>query len=876
MLRPSRFPSLFHSSEASSRALMILVFVLAVALIVSLSVRHAPYAAAAVTGPLPANVERSATELNWRQSPSSSLSSTGRNSVTLSPCPPGVIGSEPAYYVYITGAGTPEAARVTGGTCKGDDRPGTLEFTTMNSHPAGYILTSASGGIQEASIAARYHPTNVPGNPQSGRVTVPPGEYDVYAPISIRASNQTIDFAGSILDCYTPNDACIFVGDPKSSNVFENITLIGPRGRSMTVAGVKPFIEVNGEQTRIFNVTTAWPSHGTSFGSYIQVDDDQAFLLDGLDTGLGGGGVTCNPTFCGAVISAPGPFNRWSAVGWFKHLNLSLQCSGKGIEWISGNSLRVTDSVIQGWSVFAIRVSSQRGGYAGLTTDNVYFEASPSCKTYSPYGNVGSAAIIDEGVQIKIGGMYANGPGGVFPNWGADSGSHDWLYWVAPVSAKFGEGVPLPAGHARTNGSTAITGVFPRIAGASSYKILKADWDGGTPPRPYPEGSGKYLLTTIQQSSCGTLTCQFTDRGETLSSYTNVGEDFSKGIYMPRLDFWPGGIVVSSADDMSSGSYSVPALAVRSDVLTAGGVVGTWPSWIVGAEADTLMASPATPTAAVNIDALHTNAIGPFPGATIMKAANLPSQAPSGHKGRLNFGHRGQTDGFTPLITLGDSEWGKTWATAGHRPKADVNDLDLGYEGNIDVLYSRAQNEVREYVGKFPDGKPQERLTASDKTFNVPVTVNGNLTITGKCVGCGGDGGGPSRTNTSRWTVSLTGQKAAISTTNLCASTACGSGQYRISYYLDSVGSCASPGNAAAGLTIAWKDETGTRTLRVPLSGIGISNSNTLGLGQPANFGGGDISVWSSGSGITYSTNYAACANGVGAYSLRIALERVP
>ena len=72
----------------------------------------------------------------------------------------------------------------------------------------------------------------------------------------------------------------------------------------------------------------------------MQVDDDQAFLLDGLDTDLGGG-VTCNPTYCGAIVSAPGPFKNWAAVGWLKNLNPSLECGGKGVEWISGNGVKI-------------------------------------------------------------------------------------------------------------------------------------------------------------------------------------------------------------------------------------------------------------------------------------------------------------------------------------------------------------------------------------------------------------------------------------------------------------------------------------------------------------------------------------------------------
>jgi hypothetical protein len=286
--------------------------------------------------------------------------------------------------------------------------------------------------------------------------------------------------------------------------------------------------------------------------------------------------------------------------------------------------------------------------------------------------------------------------------------------------------------------------------------------------------------------------------------------------------------------------------------------------------------SPATPPAAANIEALHTNGAGPFPGATILMAANLPQQALNGYKGRLNFGQRGRASGFTPVITLGDSNWGKTWASSNHRPPADVNDLDLGYEGNIDTFYSRAQSEVREYIGKFPDGNPQEKLSVAGKTFNVPVTVNGNLTVTGRCVGCGSSAGGDGASAGGKWAVSLTGQKAAIAATNLCAASACGSGLYRVSYYLDSTTACATPGSATTALTLAWKDETSMRTLRLPLIGSGVSGGNILSLGQPANFGSGDISVWSAGNApITYSTSFTACSSGAGGYAVRIGVEKV-
>ncbi len=88
------------------------------------------------------------------------------------------------------------------------------------------------------------------------------------------------------------NDTCIFVGDPSSSTLFGDITLLNPRGRPTILNGQKPFIEVNPQKTRLFNVATRAALSGGTFGSYVRVDDDQAFLLDGLDTTLGSARIT--------------------------------------------------------------------------------------------------------------------------------------------------------------------------------------------------------------------------------------------------------------------------------------------------------------------------------------------------------------------------------------------------------------------------------------------------------------------------------------------------------------------------------------------------------------------------------------------------------
>src|SRR5882672_6957048 len=168
----------------------------------------------------------------WSTSSTTDLTAPGRMTVTLLACPPGVKGEEAEYWIYISGTGTPEAVKITGGSCNGDGKAGSLQFTTTHPHRAGYQLSSASDGLQEDLIAGRFTPTNPAGIAQSGRIVVAPGEYRLRARVSVRASNQTIDLSGSIVECYS-DDSCIYVGDPANSNAVLDVTLVNPRGRPM-------------------------------------------------------------------------------------------------------------------------------------------------------------------------------------------------------------------------------------------------------------------------------------------------------------------------------------------------------------------------------------------------------------------------------------------------------------------------------------------------------------------------------------------------------------------------------------------------------------------------------------------------------------------
>jgi len=661
-----------------------------------------------------------ATDYNWSISPAADLGQPGDKVINLPSCPPGVTGKEPEYWIYISGAGTPEAAKVTGGTCAGDGRPGSLRFTSTNAHAAGYSISSASGGLQEALIAARFTPTNPTGSPQSGTVVVPPGELKAFARVSVRASNITVDLSGSIVECWM-NDTCIFVGDPKSSVAFQDITLINPRGRPTVANGQKPFIEVNAQKTRVFNVSARIAAAGGTFGSFVQVDDDEAFLLDGLDTSLGGNSLRCDAKACNPAVYAPGPFATFPGVGWLKHLNISLQCRGNGVDWQSGNTVRISDSVIQGYAQYGVRAGIRRGGYGGFDIDNVYEEVG-ACT--NPLGKIGQAGVIAQGGTVRI--RAGEAPVGNIPQF-AHTGKQEYHYYIVARHAKHGVSNPLYAGNALSDGSGDITVTTPDVAGASSFDLLRV-----TPVSDLreqaPYGSGDYAVATnvSRASACADGVCTFTDRQGALQPYK-----VAVPTYYPLLDFWPGNLVLSANQDSRS---VLDAARAWMDSATSSvvAVQGMMAPALIATSCDSLAAW--TPLWVSCFSAMAPSSFyeqGAFllavkPGADGQRRTNL--------KGRLNFSTLGTAPGH--IITLSDSNFQKTIATANNRPSNDANDSFIGYDQsngdaeNVGISLG-APKSLSSYIGNVGDGKSWlERLTSTLKSFRVPITTNSLFTST--------------------------------------------------------------------------------------------------------------------------------------------------
>ena len=671
-----------------------------------------------------------ATDFQFTLTPSADLSSPGAKTVTLSSCPAGVRGNETGYWVYISGTGTPEAVLVTGGTCVGDGNGGTLQFTTANGHGAGYTIKSASAGIAEASIAARYQPRGA-AFPSGGKIIAPTGDISIYGQLTIKSIGQTVEFTGGTQACYSTTTPCVYIGDTTNPNLVMDVTLVNFRGGPMVVGGTQPMVEVNAQKTRIVNLMGLYETGGGTFGYWVKVDDDQAFILDGLDTNTATGGtgtIRCDSTFCGSYIYNPEDFGHAPAVGWLKNMNVSANCDGNGVDWGGGNTLQISDSVIQGYSQFGVRGGLTGGGYGNIKLTNVYFEDGGSCANPvdgSAPSSTGTAGIIIRGGAVSIAG--GEGPAGHLPLF-ANSGSTLYRYYVVPQNSGFGYGNALLAGNANSSGTGNIVVKWPDVPGASSFDLLKVQAGTGAYGLDVvPNGTGNYAVATnlTRASVCTGGICSYTDPQTTLASYT-----VASPTYFPKLNQWPGSIVLAASAD--SQSVTSVASAEIHDESPWNPFVGL--NTVLGIKGVSISATRCPQFTQRSTAWIACRDASLPPSAQLPEALVLAPGVLTNVKGRLNLA--APSGGQGHLITLVDSNLGKTLSTQLLRPSNDANDSFIGYDqgsgspSSIGISFG-APISISNYIGNNGDGTNwKERLTASLKEFNVPVKFDTTTTFT--------------------------------------------------------------------------------------------------------------------------------------------------
>lgn len=456
---------------------------------------------------------------------------------------------------------------------------------------------------------------------------------------------------------------------------------------------------------------------GGQFSNGIIVDNDQNANIDHLT--LSTPTFKCTANYCGQIIWGRGDASN-AALMHVDKSDLSVNCATNGIRNDSGNTLGIQDSVVQGFRQFGVRSTA---GIQGATINNLYEEVG-SC-TNPQYPGTPIAATGYIGGRVKITGeapiaghipaFTAANPGGIVNN-----------YYIHPIAGTMGSGPILFAGSCSTTGVGNCTVYWPQIpndssSGAITYDVLVTV---GTVAAPYV-GNANSVTTGVTSAACSNGMCTFTDTQAGTTPYTVTTQT-----WFPNLVFWPGSYVLTPSQNANSSTGTFDSItadrlgAVTNNAASAyGQIIPSFysticnPSQAGWSTVWMVCANPSSPSG---------NGV-----ATVLQGrGNVAST--SGLKGRLNLGPSPAIP--IHLLTLVDSNFGKTMATAGHRPAYDAADIFVGLDqsGGLSI---GAPTSISRYVNNTGDNTNWiDRVNSTGLSVNGTVTVNsgaGGTELTG-------------------------------------------------------------------------------------------------------------------------------------------------
>lgn len=478
------------------------------------------------------------------------------------------------------------------------------------------------------------------------------------------------------------------------------------------------------------------------FNNDIVVDNDQAAVLSKIDSY----NTQCSAgSYCGQAVYAPGPFATSASVIYLNDSQISLQCGGNGVNDLAGNTIALTNTVVQGFQQFAFQGGTLLGGFGGTTSTNIYDEVGSCANPLYPGSGLqqqAQAGFLSWGnVSIRGG----ESPIGNMPQFAATGNSGTrYNYCVVVKDSVEGTSTCLPAGYALVDSVTptgSITVAWPRVQGTATvtYDILRYSGTGNLIVAPYNGGCAGGSTTAcgsrlLAQAQCSSVICTATDT----ASANTTSYAVATPNYYPQLNFWPGGLVLSVSGDALSDSQ--PPVAF---VESLGFITNVSPLVSVGGintpTVFTQRCDKATP--GVWVDCTGGNPSG---ASNPTVGAWLPQNGPANGgsitanvKGRINLLNNPNVSIINgDLFTGVDSNPWKTIATGLFRPTADANDTALCLDNaNVAVAFAqlclRAPVSISQYIATLGDGTSWlERLTATLKTFKVPITTNSQITST--------------------------------------------------------------------------------------------------------------------------------------------------
>jgi hypothetical protein len=501
-------------------------------------------------------------------------------------------------------------------------------------------------------------------------------------------------------------------------------------------------VEDNGNGTSLHDINLG---DKASFGPWgfwqnqIVVDNDQAFKLDAMTVDEG---AHCTANYCGQSVYFPGPFSPNASVAWLSHLNFGLGCGGNGVTDWAGNTIHLQNSVIQAFSQWGVFAGTMRGGYGGGEFDDVYEEAGGCSNPLYAGAKQAVAGLLNSGGANTIhGGEFPLGLIPLFASTG--NGATRYNYCFVAHDSSWGASKCLEFGYATVDGTSPSGNIvvsWPRVQGTGTVTYDIVRYSGAGSPAPYAGACGGGSTTAcgsvaVAVAQCSTILCTFTDTAN--ASTNNYAVPISN--YAPGMFWLPGGLVTLNPGDsqgMGTGATFLDDTAVTTSISPI-----TTESGLMSPQIFAQRCGLGNPNEWVSCLAGNSAGNNGMPNATILQYGMVSGGPQANVKGRLNFtSSQNASINSGEIITLVDANPAKTLATAGNRPAADAGDTYLGTDsGSVNYLNAGlamgAPSSISSYINSTPNGTNfLERLTSGAKTFNVPVTVNGNLNVTSGAV----------------------------------------------------------------------------------------------------------------------------------------------
>jgi hypothetical protein len=683
------------------------------------------------------NQVRYATDFQFLQSPSGTLS-IGSNTITIQAvrginsysAPPGTIGFNEIHSLYIAGTGTPESVVLTATTCTGlSTGTCSITFTAAHSHSAGYTIATATGGWQEAIDDCIVPPAPYSGpNPQNGcKITGGsfPGNTNYVFHASLDADWPygvpgvlILDGQGSIVQCATLGTNCIEVGTAISHPavhpngvIIENFVVTPLVGMGRTANGTTRAIYDGGQKTVIYNnnIGSADSGNPDAFDYAIYVDGDQQVTIEHNIANNGNGpAMKCDANWCGAFIYGSALNN--GTLGRIIDNDLSMNCTGNAIQWLSGNGVTIEGNIIQAWSQYGIEYGPGLQDMADLGGN--YFEHSALCVN-PDFGVSGYAinAIAYWGQDEFRAAVTDHGGGGAIQF--SNTGSNVYAYYVVGTNISSQQTPPFYIGYASSNGSTPVTGLYKPF-GATTYAVLRYGPMVGDGTDGVPYGTGNWAVVT--GASCSSSPCSFTDNFSPLTSFV------VNPAYVPsfaQMPYWQASIFIGHAIGLVPIIYVGPVQ--RAGPLVANSI--PFNGYFYQAEYTLDSAGLGVGPYATYLTVLNvgpTQSGGAATGATGSIISPLSNgNSLIGRTGYYNAGLQALAGSNESLVfQIYDADPTKTLATGGHQRTLEAGDTGIGIDAGPTHMGFQAA-DFSFYAGHIMDNSHYiGRATASGWTFN--------------------------------------------------------------------------------------------------------------------------------------------------------------